>query len=264
MLPWMRFHTRDWLDNKELRRCSPTARAVLTDLMCLAHEGVPYGHLSDKIGALSDEYMASRCVIPIRTFQKALKELIDTRRVAVAEFLFIPRMVEDEAMRLIMAEGGRKGGNPALVKRKHNGEVNLSDKVVDKHARTHADSGSDSSYSLKGIPKGKQIEVPPSPGFSRWWDLWSSFRGTNHRPQAENAYFRLVTVENESECFACTRSYLESLENPGKGYNPENFLEEQTRDKFSARWPRRKRMNGKAEEIHSDGPEGTDGYEVFK
>lgn len=80
---------------------------------------------------------------------------------------------------------------------------------------------------------------PPSPQFSAWWALWSGIRGTNHRPQAESAYFRRVTVANEDACFECTGSYLESLENPGKGYNPENFLEEQARDQFRARWPAR-------------------------
>ncbi len=83
------------------------------------------------------------------------------------------------------------------------------------------------------------IAAPPSLNFDQWWNLWNGVRGSNHRPQAEHAYFRLVTAANETSCMVCTQSYLSSLENPGKGYNPENFLEEQARDKFSARWPPR-------------------------
>ncbi len=80
---------------------------------------------------------------------------------------------------------------------------------------------------------------PPSLNFDGWWSSWSAVRGTNHRMQAQNAYFRLVTAENDAACLECTRSYLRSLENPGKGYNPENFLEQQALDMFGARWPAR-------------------------
>ena len=74
--PWMRFFTRDWLDSKELRRCSPLARSVLVDLMALAHEGVPYGYLADKVGPLTVQYMASRCVVSSSHFLKAIAELV--------------------------------------------------------------------------------------------------------------------------------------------------------------------------------------------
>jgi hypothetical protein len=80
----------------------------------------------------------------------------------------------------------------------------------------------------------------PSSRFAEWWELWSSVRGTNHRLKAEQAYRRTVTAIMEVDCFQCTASYLESLDNPAKGYNPENFLKEQARDKFQARWPSRK------------------------
>ncbi len=78
--PWMQLYTRDWLDSTELRRCSPMSRSVLTDLMCLAHEGIPYGYLTDKIGPLTDDYMASRCVVPLAIFRKAVSELVLAER----------------------------------------------------------------------------------------------------------------------------------------------------------------------------------------
>lgn len=144
--PWMKFHTRDWLDNKELRRCSPTARAVLTDLMCLAHEGVPYGNLSDKVGPLSIEFMASRCFVPRRVFNKALIELVDNSRIGRSDTnnLFIPRMVEDEALRVRRAEGGKASiGHPNT----HPPKKNEGYPCLETHsrARMRADSGSGSS-----------------------------------------------------------------------------------------------------------------------
>ncbi len=76
----------------------------------------------------------------------------------------------------------------------------------------------------------------PSPRFADWWQLWSSVKGTNHRNKAEDAY-REVPQVAELDCFECTVSYLQSLDNPAKGYHPENFLAEQGKEKFKARWP---------------------------
>src|SRR5712671_1302782 len=96
--PWFQFYARDWLDNKELGRCTPVARAVLTDLMCLAHEGTPYGHLGDKCGALLESFLASRCHLSVKRFQKAVAELYRFKRIdkAADGTLYIPRMVRDE------------------------------------------------------------------------------------------------------------------------------------------------------------------------
>ncbi len=108
--PWFQFYARDWLDNKELARCTPTARAVLLDLMCLAHEGTPYGHLSDQVGALLDSYLASKCRISVKRFLKAIDELKEFKRISATAdgILYVPRMVRDEALRVVRAEGGWK------------------------------------------------------------------------------------------------------------------------------------------------------------
>jgi hypothetical protein len=118
--PWLKLYTRDWLDNKELRRCSPAARAVLLDLMCLAHEGAAYGFLEDKIDNLSEEFMASRCMMPIRQFKACFAELINAERVHESEIdpgrFYIRRMVEDERIRIARAAGGSlSAGNPKLT-----------------------------------------------------------------------------------------------------------------------------------------------------
>lgn len=105
--PWFPLYGRDWLDNKELRRCSPAARALLIDLMCLAHEGEPYGYLSDSRGPLTDDYMASRVFVKLAAFKEALKELVSHGRLkAEGGELSIPRMVRDEEIRRKRATGG--------------------------------------------------------------------------------------------------------------------------------------------------------------
>ncbi len=85
----------------------------------------------------------------------------------------------------------------------------------------------------------------PSSRFPEWWEIWARVRGTNHRHHAEQVYPREVPTSLEGACVDCTVSYLQSLSDPSRGYNPENFLIEQGRDKFTARWPARVISNGK-------------------
>lgn len=174
--PWFQFHTRDWLDNKELRRCSPAARAILTDLMCLAHEGAAYGFLEDNIGYLTVRFMASRCCVTLAVFRKAWAELIQAERIHESDIdpgrFYIKRMVEDERVRLLRAAGGSLGGNPSIP-RKVNLPSNLSSsrEVNRPLARAHvprsgSDSGSDSDSSEEVNQNSERArELVPIPDF---------------------------------------------------------------------------------------------------
>ena len=257
--PWFKLWSRDWLDNKELRRCSPTARAILIDLMCLAHEGTPYGHLADDVGALAENYMAARCIVTAREFTKGAHELLQHKCLQVdpSGVLYVPRMVEDDALRSVRSEAGAKGGKQRLL-----GDLlkqNLKQTVkqtVKQTPRARADSDSDScfvsSFSENQIARAKPQSMPSSL-FLTWWKVWADARGTNHRMQAEAKFFDRVTPGNEGACFECTISYLGGPgANPAKGYNPENFLEEQSRDGFAARWPVSVPVTDKNVQRHED------------
>lgn len=164
--PWMKFRTRDWLDNKELRRCSPVARSVLIDLMALGHEGVPYGFLADKSGALSDAFMASRCVMTVGKFRVAVKELeLYTRVHRKDGVLLISQMVEDERRRLSSQENGSKGGNPWLTNSvnrisKHDG--------LDSSRATCSGSDSDSGSIVQGGGAGEPMGDDPIVQIQLW------------------------------------------------------------------------------------------------
>ena len=73
--------------------------------------------------------------------------------------------------------------------------------------------------------------------FPDWWEIWSKVRGTHHSADALTAWQRFVPIELESSALECTVSYLASLENPAKGYNPDRFLEAQAKEQFQSRWP---------------------------
>ncbi len=101
---------------------------------------------------------------------------------------------------------------------------------VEKHARRVSASSSETSQR-----------------FEEWWNLWSSTRGTNHRLPAMHAFGSVVTQELEADCFECTIGYVAAFNDPTKGYNPENFLFEQAKDQFKARWPRASPRKGKSD-----------------
>ena len=90
------------------------------------------------------------------------------------------------------------------------------------------------------MPKAADMQEPISQRFDEWWALWSAGRGTNHKTQAAHAWMSVACVRIEAQIFDCTRSYLESRSPGDGGYNPENFLFDQAKDQFAARWPKAK------------------------
>ncbi len=139
-------------------------------------------------------------------------------------------------------------------------KVSALDVGVMRIAKTETDAEPPSVRAVLSVIKP---DPPPSRSFAEWWGIWSSVKGTNHQRNAEQVYPRVVTEETEADCLACTKSYLASLDNPAKGYNPENFLMDQVGDKFKARWPPSKARDSPYNKPQFDGPEGTDGYQVL-
>lgn len=45
-IPWFKFFPSDWRSDVALRSCSPLARALWIELLCLMHDGVPVGYLT--------------------------------------------------------------------------------------------------------------------------------------------------------------------------------------------------------------------------
>ena len=86
--------------------------------------------------------------------------------------------------------------------------------------------------------------------FPEWWQMWSKVRGTHHSREALQAWLSVVPMSLEGDVLECTASYLESLDNNAKGYNPHTFIFEQAKEKFMARWPAFAR-NGVAKETRA-------------
>lgn len=115
------------------------------------------------------------------------------------------------------------------------GEVFVTPRAYD----SDSNSSSQSLKKEKPPPLARGNNGQTSQRFEEWWALWSERRGTNHRPQACQAYLSVVTVTLEADCLDCTRSYVAGpgARDPISGYNPDTFLFEQAKDGFKARWP---------------------------
>jgi hypothetical protein len=93
------------------------------------------------------------------------------------------------------------------------------------------------NHSFSGAQNEVAVIPKADPNFEDWWACWSIVRGTAKRAAAVQAWLSVMSVRNLAAVNECTASYLASLDNPAKGFNPDNFLFEQARDGFASRWP---------------------------
>ena len=125
--PSFQFYPSDWLRDTALRSCSTGARGLWMDMICYMHEGNPYGFLKVGNKVILPDNLARMTGETLANVNAWLDELHDA---GVYDFddnraIYSRRMIRDEALRNIRAEGGKLGGNPNL---KVNHKVNLEDK----------------------------------------------------------------------------------------------------------------------------------------
>lgn len=118
--PASQFYWGDWLRSTDVRSLSIGARGLWIDLMCLMHEGEPYGHLAVAGKPLACEKAARMTGVSLGQFKKLLAEIeeagVSSR--TPPGFLYSRRMVKDEAIRNARAEGGKASANNPNVPRK--------------------------------------------------------------------------------------------------------------------------------------------------
>lgn len=111
-LPAFQFYPGDWRRDVALQRCSIAARGVWLELMCLMHDGVPYGHLATEQGSITDPRVIGRLIgCTPREVTRALEELNRGGVCSVTEagVLYSRRMVRDQAARDRRAAAGARG-----------------------------------------------------------------------------------------------------------------------------------------------------------
>lgn len=110
--PAFQFYPSDWRTDQDLRGCSAAARGLWADMLCLMHDGEPYGHLTDLGLPMLPETLAKLTGEAVRDVRKWLAELRGRRVFSETEdgVIFSRRMVRDEAVREARAAGGPAGG----------------------------------------------------------------------------------------------------------------------------------------------------------
>ena len=132
-LPAFQFYPGDWLKDPNLRRCTPAARGVWVDMLCLMFECDPRGVLATGGKPWGDDEIAS--VISGQTAEvlSCIQELL-TKEVASrngAGAIFSRRMVRDEQIRRERAKAGAKGGSKPKAKPKANSQQSTEEEDED-------------------------------------------------------------------------------------------------------------------------------------
>lgn len=128
------------------------------DMICYMHEGTPYGHLKVNQKVILPPNLARMCGLTVEETEGFLAELHDAGVYDIDEggCICSRRMIRDEHLRSVRAEGGKKGGNPSLKAGKVNLKVNhkVGNEVKQKPTPS---SSSSSSYILKRKPSLEEV-----------------------------------------------------------------------------------------------------------
>ena len=116
-LRWGKFWWDDWLNDIDLRPCSPAARALWIDMLCLMSRGDPYGHLTFHGKPMPVKRLGAISGMPERACLAMLDELREAHVFSetIDGIIFSRRMVRDKAASDAGKKNGKGGGNPNLT-----------------------------------------------------------------------------------------------------------------------------------------------------
>lgn len=109
--PAFQFYPSDWRKDTALQFCSLSARGLWVEMMCIAHECEPYGHLVVNGKAMTAAQIGRLVGISEKECKKLLAELFEAGVPSQTSegVIFSRRMVRDEEVRNKRAAGGQAG-----------------------------------------------------------------------------------------------------------------------------------------------------------
>jgi len=109
--PSFQFYPADWRKDAALQSCSMAAQGLWINLMCIAHECEPYGHLVVNGKPMLPAQIARLVGLSAKECERLLDELLDAGVSASNQegAFYSRRMVRDEEVRNRRAEGGKAG-----------------------------------------------------------------------------------------------------------------------------------------------------------
>lgn len=181
--------------------CSVGARGLWIDMICIMHQGSPYGYLKVNGKVIHAPNLSRMVGAPLHETEGWLQELgsAGVFSVDADECIYSPRMVRDEEIRNARASGGVLGGNPAL---KRGGEkVNLPANL--EPTPSSSSSSSPSGISMSGKPDVAPKTKETTETARRVIDFLNAKTGKAFRPVPANINFvvgRLKEGATEQDC----------------------------------------------------------------
>lgn len=219
---WFKFWPQDWQRDPALRSCGIAARGLWMDLLCIMHEGEPYGHLT--IGGKNPTARQIGIITGVSE-KEAVRLLEELESVGVFSrnsdgVIYSRRMVRDKAASDAGRESGKRGGNPAL-KGDNKGSVNgtggvggltPSDNVhpyrPPQSLETEFKRQSSRSRKEESFPSER---CPTNPAytsdFEEWWAAYPERFPSDSKARAAKAYAKALKSVSAGFLLEQLRSY---------------------------------------------------------
>lgn len=173
--PWRKFYPQDWRADHLLRQCSPAARGVWIDLLCIAWMSHQEGYLVNPDGSAMDTGQIAKSIgEQPAVVTRAIEELERTGTVSRSEsgILYSRRIVREVEASELASRNGRLGGNPRLK-----GGGNGSDKgglILNSPGTGYAPSVSVSvsASDSSGWGSAEGETTPAGPSFLAFWHAY--------------------------------------------------------------------------------------------
>jgi hypothetical protein len=158
------------------------------EIICLMHEGSPYGYLKVGDKVILADNLARIVGATLPEVEGWIAEL-ESANVFSRDgegCIYSRRMVRDENTRKLRAEGGSKGGNPALKKpskdnHKVETKVNLPPNLELTPSSSSSSSSSSSDIPIQSSGTVEKVEYQPDPHegeFEQTLARWKGYGGT--------------------------------------------------------------------------------------
>lgn len=203
--PWFKFYPARWLGDPHLRILNASAKGVLIDMMAIAHDGVPYGYVTNGGLALTEHEIAKFTHERVTTVQKVVTKLLKGGRIAKTSegTFYIPSMVRMAEQHKKHVRDGSKGGNPDLMDEVNhpvnppvNPEVKVEKKREEKEERRRGGKTgppqigappTSEKTEKKSSPKQKKVLDWNSPDMLEYFEDRHSVYGGKKQPKGKSA-----------------------------------------------------------------------------
>jgi hypothetical protein len=204
--PAFQFYPADWRKDVALQSCSLAAQGLWINALCIAHECEPYGHLTINATPMTVAQLGRQVGAGAKEVQALVDELLAAGVASKTEggTLYSRRMVRDEDLRNLRAEGGKggsehgvkgaehgaKGGRPRKGKGGFEGGLETPLAPDEKPPPSSSSSSSTADPSLRsgsstGVPHAASRTIPDVPtSWAEWASWWRFERGVEVDPSS--------------------------------------------------------------------------------